>query len=251
MDRAKDDKAAYVKWNGNINIEGKDYYQARITDSTLGDPKQEILNKSIALCNQYYYLGKNIDPIDKDDILGFLTAPGELNQAWYLYSLEREACYVPSANSAACPTKPSTPTSRICLSELPKITSQCVLMLGTFQSRYDRPNTTNIVCDGLCRSPDSDAYHCAYWADKRFQLFQQQVYGRTSPIDGYEELIDSINEWEFCVSYYDVPLQLAFKRLGYYVFDSCDKTEEYYFTKIISPRLRRKKRRKSKPHPPN
>lgn len=173
---------------------------------------------ALDLCNNYVYLDKHTPKIDKQDFLEFTQDPQEINVIYLLYELVQPLLYF-------SPTDPQSKNTRLIkLKDVITEEYHCLSMVGTYQRNKNKKTSSliKLYSDTICRSPFTDADLSAYFTDKCFQDFSESLGG-------------GVSEYEICISTSDVPLQLAFKKLGYICFDENSEVEEYYFSKTITP----------------
>lgn len=200
---------AAIQWNG------LDYYE-----NVIYGQRQYVA--AVKLANGFLYSTGN--PINDRDIQEFIEADPDGNEAWLLYRDER-------------PLVPTVPFANVAGS----VQSGKVLA----HQRYSRAKTavaqyeallllrSHIVAgclyidvDAFCRDPWSDTALCTYWADRRLRAASEALGGA--------------NELRISATESDTPLQRELKKLGYFCFSIDRENREYQFSKILTPRNRKK-----------
>lgn len=220
--------------NGKTTIDCQDYFTTKITTETQ-------VKKAVELCNSYISLNDACGPIDDEDISSFCSLGEEFSNGFLLYSLDRQPLYRKDFPPLTKKYPPKYAVhNRVSLSIWPKDVYHAIALIGCCNMEGSPYSVRNLFVDCLYRSPWSEAEHIAVWCDRVCEAYADSLVNIPDP------KIRRIVEFEVAVSQRDLPLQLAFRKEGYFCFDSCAESEEFYFTKIVAPRTQEALRRPSR-----
>lgn len=205
-----------------FQFQGKEYFNHQLQTFKHYDT-------AVELCNNYFHYPEEYCPLTRKELREYIHDPQEINEGWLLYDITKKPTYHRSSGKIQIYPR----NKRIHLSSQMSEDYLAFILIGTTQEKEDSNLTVRIRVDTLCRSTSCDPDLCANWVDYHLHHFTRYL--------------GQANIWEASVGYGDIPLQLAFKKAGFFVFDHSEEHEEYYFTKLLHPRDRvRIKKRKPK-----